>query len=125
MKKSFRILSIILCVIVAALCMMACSDYGAPEHDTSSPSYAVSTSDLTGELDSFMSENINRTTFTDGEKSAANYLVNRLLEMGYTDVGLQEFTTTENEATNLRSQNVVARIGSTAANAKCNYRHIL
>ncbi|MDE7163895.1 MAG: M28 family peptidase [Clostridiales bacterium] len=118
MKKSFRALSLILCVVIAALCLVACSDYGAPKHDTSAPDYAVSTADLTTELNSFMSENLNRTTFTDGEKAAATYLTNRLLEMGYSDVGLQEFSTTENEVSNLKSQNVVAHIGSTAANAK-------
>lgn len=118
MKKSFRIISLILCVVIAALFMIACSDHGAPEHDTSSPDYAVSASDLTTELNSFMSKNIDRTTYTDGERAAATYLFNRLLDMGYTDVGLQNFTATENEVTDLNSQNVVARIGSTAANAK-------
>ncbi|MDE6293033.1 MAG: M28 family peptidase [Clostridiales bacterium] len=118
MKKSFRILSLSLCVVIAALFMISCSDHGAPVHDTTSPNYAVSTSALTDELNNFMTENVNRTTFTEGEKKAATYLVNRLNDMGYSDVGTQSFTVTENEVPGLNSQNVVARIGSAEANAK-------
>lgn len=117
MKKR-RIISLILCVAMAALCLISCSDYGAPNHNTDSPTYAVSQTNLASELSSFMSENINRTTYTEGEKKAAEYLFNRLMEMGYGDVGLQDFTVTENGVSGLKSQNVVASIGSDDKSAK-------
>lgn len=120
MKKRIGILSLILCIVCAALCLISCSDYGAPEHNTKNPSYAIAPSALDAELVRFMTDNVDRTTFNDGEKTAATYLVNRLIEMGYEEEALdiQDFTTTENEVTGLKSQNVIARIGSTSASAK-------
>lgn len=120
MKKLFRILSLILCAVVAAVTLSACSDYGAPDYKTSTPNYAVSQSDLESELGAFMSSNVDRTTYTDGESKAALYLSNRLIEMGFTDVGLQEFSTSEAETNSgvVKSQNVVAHIGSGKSTAK-------
>ena len=118
MKKLFKIVSLILCVVIAALCLCACSDYGAPDYKTGEPNYAVSQAELESELGAFMSNNIDRTTYTDGENKAALYLSNRLLDMGFTDVGLQEFTTAEGDVTGLKSQNVVAHIGSGKSSAK-------
>ncbi|MDE7107905.1 MAG: M28 family peptidase, partial [Clostridiales bacterium] len=119
MKKRFSILSIILCVIVAALCLVGCSDHGAPAHTTETPNYVITPAQAEAEYAKFMTEErIDRTTFNDGEKAAARYLVNRLLEMGYEVDPLQEFTTTENEITDLKSQNVIAHIGAHGDTAK-------
>lgn len=119
MKKRFSILSIILCVIVAALCLVGCSDHGAPAHTTEAPKYVITPAQAEAEYAKFMTEErIDRTTFNDGEKAAARYLVNRLLEMGYEDVGLQDFDTSENEITGLKSQNVIAHVGSQSETAK-------
>lgn len=119
MKKRFSILSIILCVAVAALCLVGCSDHGAPDHSTKNPTYVITPAQAEAEYSKFMTEErVDRTTFTQGEKDAAEYLLNRLLEMGYEDVGLQDFTTTENGVTGLKSQNVVAHIGSKSKTAK-------
>ncbi|MCH5155834.1 MAG: M28 family peptidase [Clostridiales bacterium] len=118
MKKRFSILSVILCVVVAALCIVGCSDHGAPDHNTKNPSYAVSQDNLKNELIGFMEDNIDRTTFTDGEKKAAEYLQKRLSDIGYTDVALQSFTAKEEEMTGLESQNVVARLGTKSNTAK-------
>lgn len=117
MKKHFRLLSLILIALISAFCLIACSDYGAPSHDTVDPSFAVSTADIETELGNFMSDNIDRTTFTDGEKNAANYLVNRLLEIGVSgdNIDLQEFTANESGLTGLKSQNVIAKIGSSGS----------
>lgn len=118
MKKLFKIVSLILCAVVAAFALAACSDYGAPDYNTSKPNYVVAQSELESELGAFMSSNVDRTTYTDGESKAAEYLKDRLLEFGYTDAGLQEFTTTEGDMTGLKSQNVVAHIGSSKSSAK-------
>ncbi|MDE6201133.1 MAG: M28 family peptidase [Clostridiales bacterium] len=119
MKKRFAILSLILCVVVAAMCLVGCSDHGAPEHSTQNPTYTITPEQVETEYSKFMTEDrVDRTTFTDGEKAAAEYLVTRLKEMGYDDADMQEFTASENEITGLKSQNVVAHIGSESDTAK-------
>ncbi|MDE7106766.1 MAG: M28 family peptidase, partial [Clostridiales bacterium] len=119
MKKRFGILSVILCVVIIALCLVSCSDYGAPAHTAENPNYVITPAQTEAEYAKFMTEErIDRTTFNQGEKDAAQYLVNRLLEMGYDDVVLQDFTTSENEVTDLKSQNVIARVGSKSKTAK-------
>ncbi|MDE6029837.1 MAG: M28 family peptidase [Clostridiales bacterium] len=119
MKKRFSVLSIILCIVVAALCLVGCSDHGAPTHAIDTPNYIITPEQAEAEYAKFMTEkHIDRTTFTAGEKAAAADLVDRLKEMGYTDATTQSFTASENDMSNLQSQNVVAHIGSKSANAK-------
>lgn len=119
MKKRFSILSIILCVAVVALCLVGCSDHGAPAHTVNNPNYVITPEQAEAEYSKFMTEErVDRTTFNEGEKAAADYLVKRLSEMGYEDVALQDFTTSENEVTDLKSQNVIARVGSQSKTAK-------
>ncbi|MDE5592888.1 MAG: M28 family peptidase [Clostridiales bacterium] len=119
MKKRFSILSIILCVVVAALCLVGCSDHGAPAHVTQNPNYVITPAQAEAEYSKFMTEErIDRTTFNEGEYNAAEYLKTRLEEMGYEDAELQPFTTSENEITDLKSQNVIAHIGSHSDTAK-------
>ncbi|MDE6618493.1 MAG: M28 family peptidase [Clostridiales bacterium] len=111
MKKRFSVLSIILCVIVAALCLVGCSDHGAPAHTTQNPNYVITPEQAEAEYAKFMTEErVDRTTFTKGELGAATYLKERLQEMGYEDADLKSFKTSENEMTDLSSQNVVAHL---------------
>ncbi len=111
MKKRFSILSIILCIAVAALCLVGCSDHGAPEHSTENPTYAITPAQAEAEYLGFMTEeHIDRTTFKEGEKKAADDLVVRLKEMGYEDAAQISFSTSENESGKLDSQNVVAHL---------------
>ena len=119
MKKRFSILSIILCVAFAVLCLVGCSDQGAPAHVTDTPNYVITPEQAEAEYAGFMTEaHIDRTTYTDGEKNAADDLVIRLKEMGYENATTKSFTTSENDVPNLQSQNVVAHIGSESNTAK-------
>lgn len=119
MKKRLSILSIILCFIVAALCLVGCSDHGAPEHATKNPNYVITPEQAEAEYSKFMIEkHIDRTTFTKGEKDAADDLVTRLKEMGYEDATTISFSTSENESGKLDSQNVVAHLRPESKTAK-------
>lgn len=119
MKKRFSILSLILCVAIATLCLVGCSDHGAPPHNTQSPTYVITPAQAETEYVKFMTEErVDRTTFNEGERAAADYLKNRLNELGYEDAAIQNFTTSENDITDLKSQNVVAHIGSNSPTAK-------
>lgn len=113
MKKSFKFLAILLCVVLAAFVFTACSDAGAPEHSTANPDYAVSQEELENELSEFLKICYDRTSFNMGEQSAAIYLKQRLINYGYTDAELQDFTMSENSVSNLKSTNVSARYGAT------------
>lgn len=112
MKKSFKILSIILCLAVAVSILVGCSDAGAPDHDVSDEYIAVSTETLQNRMHDFMSDGRgDRTTYTAAEKSAAEYLQALLTgECGYDtkDVEIQDFSVVENNKINVTSQNVVA-----------------
>ncbi len=114
MKKFVKIISIVICVVVAAMFAIACSEHGAPDYDTDNPSYVTTDKnlekDLSDELGAFMTQNPNRTTYTEAEKNAALYISNRLLEFGFTDVTVQDFTVSEGDVSNLASQNVVAHL---------------
>lgn len=118
MKKLFKILVVTLC---AALCLtfIACAEPGAPEHDTASPSYAAGIAEsIASELEAFVTENRDRTTFKHGEENAAEYLAGRLTEFGYTDVTTQEFSVDENNVKGLISHNVFAKLKGGAENGK-------
>ena len=111
MKKVFRFLSIFVCAVACVFVLGACSP-GAPEYDTSAPKYAIDVSDLQNEFDLFMEECEDRTSFTASEVDAALYLQARLIEFGYNNAELQEFTASEGNVINLESQNVVAHYSS-------------
>lgn len=114
MKKFLKAFTVVICIMIAAMFSVACSEHGAPKYSTDNPSYVTTDKnlekDLADELDAFMTNNANRTTFTEAEKNAALYISNRLSALGFTDVTLQDFTVTEGETTNLTSQNVVAHL---------------
>ncbi|MCH5154792.1 MAG: M28 family peptidase [Clostridiales bacterium] len=115
--KKLSILSILLCVVLAALCLVGCSDYGAPDYSTKNPSYAVSPEALHNELVGFLTDNIDRTTYNDGEKAAADFIENRLREMNCDDVEQVSFEVKVDDAIGKKgkSQNVIARVGATAS----------
>lgn len=108
MKKRINILSIVLCIVIAALAFVGCSPAGAPDHSVTNPQYAVSVESLESVLDDFINTvGDDRTSFTQAEENAAIYLQARLTEYGYTDAALQTFDTTENN-TEVTGHNVVA-----------------
>ncbi|MCH5165690.1 MAG: M28 family peptidase [Clostridiales bacterium] len=113
MKKFIKIISICLLLVMAMVMFSACSDAGAPEHKVD-PKYAIEASELAKELDDFIANAKDRTSYTKAEGNAALYLQARLVDYGYSDAELQDFTTTENEIEDLQSQNVVARYSSKA-----------
>lgn len=110
MKRLFGVLSIAISIVVVVFALAACAG-GVSKYDASSPDYAVTPESLGIELERFVTENRDRTTYSaTGERVAAQYLNKRLLEIGYIDVSLQEFTVTENKVSGLKSQNVVAHL---------------
>ena len=120
MKKRINILSIVLCIIIAALAFVGCSSAGAPDHSVTNPQYAVSVESLESVLDDFINTvGDDRTSFTQAEENAAIYLQARLIEYGYTDAALQTFDTTENN-TEVTGHNVVAyyRTSNSTADTK-------
>lgn len=66
MKKRINILSIVLCIVIAALVFVGCSSAGAPDHSVTNPQYAVSVESLESVLDDFINTvGDDRTSFTD------------------------------------------------------------
>lgn len=117
MKKTAKILSVILCAVLAACLLTACSDAGKPSYDTSAPQYTISAAVLEQKLDAFLDGREDRTSYTDAEFNAATYLAAELASYGYEpNVSLfnQLFTVNETNASNLKSQNIYAVYSSDA-----------
>lgn len=108
MKKIVKIVSILLCAVIAAVTLVACSDPGAPDHDVSSPEYAIAPSVIAEKLEDFITGREDRTMFGEKEEAAAEYLFDRLSEYGY-DAGLNEVDVLNNKSENLKTHNVVAK----------------
>ncbi len=85
MKKFTRVLCILMCV-AATLALFGCADSGAPNYKKSDPStFAVSVESVVQKLDGFMQGRSDRTSYTEAEKSAAEYLRDTLVGYGYAD----------------------------------------
>ncbi|MBD5131557.1 MAG: M28 family peptidase [Clostridiales bacterium] len=124
MKKLFKLITLIVCVVIALFSFVACSDYGAPVDEANDPSYAVAPERMERILESFLTGHEDRTTFTEHEAVAAEYLQSVLTaDYGYDDVEIVEFKTIEGELVNLKSQNVVATYR--AANRDENTKNIV
>lgn len=108
MKKTLRILPIMLCIVLSVFVFAACSDHGAPEHKVE-PRYSVTEEAALNNLKEFMQGRENRTAYTSRERDAAEWLVNKMTDCGY-DVEVKEFTAEENNVKDLTSQNVVAKL---------------
>ncbi len=109
MKKFMKsILPFVLIVTLCAFVLIACSDPGAPEHKID-PVYTVTEKDTLDNLKEFMTGRENRTTFSENEKNAAEYLNAKMLGLGL-DSEIHDFTVSENEVSDLQSQNVVAKL---------------
>lgn len=116
MKKhrsvGFKLVALILCVAATVFGFAGCADNGAPEHSVSAPQYTVPTENFERTLAEFISGREDRTSFTQKERLAAEYLNGKLLSYGYTDVAMQEFAAEEGDTNGLTSQNVVAKLKS-------------
>lgn len=95
MRKIPRVIFIVFAVVFSAFSLLACADAGAPDHDVSEPNYSVSVSSLERKLEDFLSKCENRTTYTDGERKAAEYLNALLAEYGYSDTSVRDFSVSE------------------------------
>ncbi len=117
MKKLFYIISAISCAIVMAFSLIACTDAGAPSHPVDkTPDYVVSADEFSQKLEEFLSDDrTNRTTYTDAERAAAEYLRAELVSYGYADDQsddgkkmIREFGGKNAKNETVKSQNVVA-----------------
>ncbi len=117
MKKHFKILSILLLTIAVAAMLCGCAAPGAPDYDVSaSQNIEIDgkniANDIADELTAFIENNPDRTTFGEGERAAADYLLNRMIAFGYSDAHIQDFTAEENGVSGLNSQNVIAKLSA-------------
>ncbi len=111
MKKFFGIILISLCAAVLCMPLTACSDPGAPDHDTSDAKFAISVETLENTLEEFLSDGReDRTTGTVAEADAAAYIADKLVSYGYSvgDVKTIDFTLARRNASELHSQHVTA-----------------
>lgn len=116
MKRIIKVICIVFAVVVAAFSLVACADAGAPSHDVSQPKYSVTTSALEQKLSDFLGACKNRTTYSDAERRAAEYLNEQLLNYGYNNTSIKSFAVKETitvaqgreQEREMTSQNVVA-----------------
>ncbi len=91
MKKFTRIFCILMCAAAAVLSLVGCADAGEPEYKIADPStFAVSVESVEQKLDGFMQGRDDRTSFTDAEEEAAEYLRDTLVGYGYADLPASE-----------------------------------
>ena len=112
MKKLNRIVCILLCLVMS-LILVACADAGAPDYAADDSSFVVTTESLEQKTQEF-AELEDRTTYTDGEYKAAEYLQTRLVEYGYSDASITDFAVVDNEH-HVTSYNVEAVYRSQSA----------
>lgn len=118
-KKPIKIFAIATAMFFAAALMFACSDPGAPDVVANNPVYAVSANEIESEFDLFMQSCKDRTSFTQKELDAAQYIRGRLVLFGYTDAVIKDFSATESGVSGLIGHNVVTHYqGSQDADAK-------
>lgn len=121
MRKKISLFLSVLSAVIAALALTGCADHGAPKHDVddSGDNYVISASVMEQKLEEFMDGRENRTSFTNWESKAADYLYDTLKSYGYDDARIEWISVTDgNSATRLESQNVIAVHKSAADGAK-------
>lgn len=106
MKKLFRVFIVLLCAVAAFVSFAACS--GAPKHEVGGAEYAISRETLENTLADFVENNVDRTSFSDGEWQAALYIQEKLISYGYIDAEIDEFSVRESETAVYSSRNVQA-----------------
>lgn len=118
MKRLFAIVCALLCGIISAFALAACADPGAPEHATDGSGLSISVESVADKIKEF-ADIEDRTTYTQGEKNAADYLHGKLIDYGYSDAEITDFSLNDNNY-QVKSQNVKAVYRSSAAgeNAK-------
>lgn len=105
MKKVSRILTVLLCALIAMVSLVACS--GAPKHEVGGGEYVISRETLENTLTEFVENNEDRTSYSDEEWQAALYLQEKLISYGYIDAEISEFLVSSDSST-LTSRNVQA-----------------
>ncbi len=110
MKKLISVISVIIAALMSAFALTACSS-GAPKHDISADpsSLLITSQSLEAKLDDFISKHPDRTSFSQSERAAAEYINSLLVDYGYSDAALQEFSVIGTKSSDEKvSQNVVA-----------------
>ncbi len=111
MKKLFRLILISICAAVLCAPLVACSDAGAPEYDTSGTEFDISVETLEKTLEEFLSDGReDRTTGTAAEAAAADYIAAKLVSYGYSagDVKTLDFSLVGRNESEMHSQHVTA-----------------
>lgn len=106
MKKFFAIVFALLCGVISAFTMTACADVGAPDYSTDKSGLVVSVERIE-EITAEFAAIEDRTTYTSGEKRAADYLHGKLIDYGFVDAEIIGFSLTDNNY-QVDSQNVKA-----------------
>lgn len=112
MRKFTKAIIVAFCVVIALFASVGCSDKGAPEHAVDNPQYVPDIAMYAdAELEMFMRGHADRTSYTDGEKVAAEYLRDRIefFGDGVFRVEIQDFVTSESGVSGLSSRNVIAK----------------
>ena len=109
MKKT-RFFIIVLCALIAVFSLVACTEPGAPDHAVSSTLYVVKASSVEQKLEEYVTLFEDRTSGSEGEAAAADYLKMKLESYGLqlTPDEDSTFTYTENNKTK-SSRNVSAK----------------
>lgn len=117
MGRIKRTVCILLCALVACFALTACASGGAPSHDVST-TYVIPVEKLEEKLDGFLDGREDRTTYTDAELAAAEYLRDELARLGYDDASVDGFTVIESEKVSYDGRNVTATYRSSARDAR-------
>lgn len=110
MKKFVTVISAIVAALMSTLTLVACSS-GAPEHDISAdPSdLVISSQTIEAKVEDFIEKHPDRTSFSQKERAAAEYINGLLVDYGYSGAALQEFSVIGNKSSDEKtSQNVIA-----------------
>lgn len=96
MKKIFKLFTVALCAVLAAIALASCGEAGAPTHDVSTEKYVVTSESCEKKLEDFVTNYADRTAASAGEELAAEYLQQQLVECGLTSPVVTSFEFTEN-----------------------------
>ncbi len=119
MGKIKKLICIVLCLVASSFVLTACAATdGAPSHTVSTDNYVIPAEKLEEKLESFLDGREDRTTYTDAELAAAEYLRDELYSYGYSDASVDGFTVIESEKVSYNGRNVTATYRSGERDAR-------